>query len=60
MAKKSKKSKSKKQDTDFLIPAGILIGMGVGFLTGNLVAWMFIGLGCGFLATFLANRMGKK
>ena len=31
------------------IPAGLLIGMGVGFLIGHLVAGLFIGLGAGFL-----------
>jgi len=31
------------------VPAGVLIGMGVGFLLGNLVPYMFIGLGAGFL-----------
>ena len=30
------------------IPAGVLTGMGVGFLTENLLAGMFIGLGVGF------------
>lgn len=32
------------------IPAGLFIGMGIGFLTDNLVAGMFIGLGAGFAA----------
>lgn len=31
------------------IPAGVLGGMGFGFLFGNLVAGLFIGLGAGFL-----------
>ena len=31
------------------IPAGLLIGMGVGFLIGHLVPGLFIGLGAGFL-----------
>ncbi len=31
------------------IPAGLLIGMGVGFATDNLVPGLFIGLGAGFL-----------
>lgn len=30
------------------IPAGVLGGMGFGFLFGNLVAGLFIGLGMGF------------
>jgi len=31
------------------IPAGLLIGMGIGFLIDNITAGMFIGLGGGFL-----------
>lgn len=31
------------------VPAGLLIGMGVGFLNGNLLAGLFIGLGSGIL-----------
>ena len=31
------------------IPAGLLIGMGVGFLVDNITAGIFIGLGGGFL-----------
>jgi len=32
------------------IPAGLFIGMGLGFLTGSFVAYMFVGLGVGFAA----------
>ena len=32
-----------------LVPGGLLLGMGVGFLTGNLLAGLFIGLGGGLL-----------
>ena len=41
-----------KKDNDseaLFIPAGVLTGMGFGFLLGNLVAGLFIGLGIGFL-----------
>lgn len=31
------------------VPGGLLLGMGVGFLTDQLVAGMFIGLGAGFI-----------
>ena len=31
------------------IPAGLFIGMGVGFLVDDLVAGLFIGLGAGFV-----------
>lgn len=35
------------------VPAGLLIGMGIGFLTGNLLAGLFVGLGTGILAMAL-------
>ena len=41
--------KSRKGAAGLFIPAGLLIGMGLGFATGNLVAAMFVGLGVGFL-----------
>ena len=34
------------------IPAGVLIGIGVGMLHGHVAAGTLIGLGCGFLAAF--------
>ena len=34
------------------IPAGLLIGIGVGMLYGQIAAGTLIGLGCGFLAAF--------
>jgi hypothetical protein len=40
------------------IPGGLLVGMGVGFLT-NLVAGMFIGLGAGFIIFALIKLMCK-
>lgn len=52
-----------KKDKGFgglLIPAGLFIGMGVGFVINQLVAAMFIGLGIGFLAFFLMLVFKKK
>jgi hypothetical protein len=44
------KPKSKKWEAGgMLIPAGLFIGMGVGWALGYLVQGMFIGLGTGFL-----------
>lgn len=31
------------------ISAGTLVGMGVGFSTGHMVAYMFLGMGFGYL-----------
>ena len=56
------KKKDKKEEIAWLfIPAGIFIGLGLGFYTGNIPMWLFIGLGGGFLLTALARmNMEKK
>ncbi len=45
--KEPKKGKRRNAGALF-IPAGLFIGMGVGWAVGNLVPPMFIGLGAGF------------
>lgn len=47
-AKEPKKDKRKSAGGLF-IPAGLFIGMGIGWTMGYLVQGMFIGLGAGFL-----------
>lgn len=43
------------------IPAGVLMGLGFGFLFGNVPAGMFIGLGFGFLLFAITNvALNKK
>lgn len=43
-----------------LVPAGLLIGMGIGWVFGHLVAGLFIGLGAGLLLMALAHlTLGK-
>ena len=50
MAEETKEKKNKRRDfAGILIPAGLFIGMGIGFATDSLVPGMFIGLGAGFL-----------
>ena len=39
--------------TGVAIPAGVLIGLGIGFLVDNIPAGIFLGLGGGFLATMI-------
>ncbi|MCB9359632.1 hypothetical protein H6503_06900 [Candidatus Woesearchaeota archaeon] len=63
MAKKQIKKQNKEQKKSKLndisglfIPAGLFIGMGIGFVTGQLVGALFIGLGCGFLGMILAKK----
>jgi hypothetical protein len=43
------KKNKRKGASGLFIPAGLFVGMGVGFITDNFVASMFIGLGVGFL-----------
>jgi hypothetical protein len=43
------KKNKRKGSSALFIPAGLFIGMGVGWILGNFVPWMFIGLGAGFL-----------
>lgn len=51
MAEKKKDEKDPRYARGGLfIPAGIFLGMGVGFLIDNLVGGMFVGFGVGFLA----------
>jgi len=38
------------------VPACLFIGIGVGLLTGQVAAFTLIGLGTGFLITFLVSR----
>lgn len=42
------------------IPAGLLIGIGVGFLVGNIPAGTLIGLGSGFLLFAIFSLLNKK
>ena len=49
MADETKEPKRKKGLSGLFIPAGIFIGMGIGFVTDELVAGLFIGLGIGFV-----------
>ncbi|MFW6025043.1 MAG: hypothetical protein ACOCRX_01750 [Candidatus Woesearchaeota archaeon] len=42
------------------IPAGVLLGLGFGFLTNNLVSFLFIGLGLGFMFFALFEVFKKE
>lgn len=47
--KETRKRREEDSPGGLFIPAGVLTGMGVGFMTENLIGWLFIGLGVGFL-----------
>jgi hypothetical protein len=54
-------AKEKKSEPEGLfIPAGVLTGLGVGFLTGNIPAGLFIGLGAGFALMAIMLLLKKK
>jgi len=42
------------------VPAGLLIGMGIGWLLGYLVAGLFIGLGAGLLLMAMMHAATGK
>ncbi|MEA3514183.1 MAG: hypothetical protein U9R34_01795 [Nanoarchaeota archaeon] len=56
-----KKLKKWKEDdqSGLFIPAGLFIGMGIGFLIDQLVGGIFLGLGLGFLGMALTKKKKK-
>lgn len=53
--------KKKKDDWHGLfIPAGLFIGMGLGFLYNQFLPGLFIGLGAGFLGAAITHATKKK
>lgn len=61
MAEAKKEKKERGGQSGLFIPAGLFIGIGFGFLFGNLPAGVFIGLGVGFalFASFMLARNGN-
>lgn len=55
-----KKFKKKNDPSGLFIPAGIFIGMGIGFLLDNVVMGLFFGLGIGFLGMAIAQLVLKS
>ena len=53
MSKQSDDQKKHWNITGVAIPAGVLIGLGVGFLIDNIPAGIFLGLGGGFLVMMI-------
>jgi hypothetical protein len=58
MAKKA--NDGMKKAAGIFIPAGLFIGMGVGWIFGYLVQGLLIGMGAGFLALAIASFAGRK
>ena len=60
MSTQSEQPKKKKGISGVAIPAGLFIGMGVGFLINNITAGLFLGLGCGFLGMLILRiKLGE-
>ena len=51
----SEQPKKHKGVSGVAVPAGLFIGMGVGFWVGNITAGIFLGLGCGFLVMLIVR-----
>jgi len=60
MSTESEKPKKQKGVSGVAIPAGLFIGMGIGFAMDELVAGLFIGLGVGFLVMLMVRaKLGE-
>jgi hypothetical protein len=53
MSPQSEEQKKQWGITGVAIPAGLFIGMGIGYLIGNITAGIFLGLGGGFLVMLI-------
>ena len=60
MRLKQKKKQEKSVASGLVIPAGIFVGMGLGFLFDQLVAGLFLGMGVGFLLASLFELIKKR
>ena len=56
---KTKKRRVHTDRTGLFVPACLFLGMGIGFLTNQLVAGLFIGLGSGFLLMAISKTWMK-
>jgi hypothetical protein len=54
------KKSSSSNPGGLLVGGGTLLGMGVGFITGNLPAGLFIGLGLGMIAFAVSSFLIKQ
>ena len=55
MTDEREETKKKWEIVGLFIPAGLFIGMGIGWALGHLTEGLFIGLGSGFAAMALAR-----
>ena len=55
MTEETEESKKRRDISGLFIPAGLFLGMGIGWVLGLLVPGLFIGLGVGFLGMAIAR-----
>jgi len=55
VVKPSKEKEARGDAAGIFVPAGLFIGMGLGFVYNHLVAGLFIGLGAGFVGLAIAK-----
>jgi hypothetical protein len=60
LSNETEESKRVWQISGLFIPAGLFIGMGIGWALGYLVQGLFIGLGAGFLAMAIVRLISGK
>lgn len=62
MANKKRMDKKNvdKDNGAFFVPAGLFLGIGLGFLYNILIPGLFIGLGVGFLLYAIINMIKRK
>ena len=60
MSNETEESKRQWAVSGLFIPAGLFIGMGIGWALGYLVQGLFIGLGAGFLAMAIVRLKSGK
>ena len=58
--KRTHKSIQRKDAAGLAIPAGLLIGLGIGFIVGQIVGGVLVGLGLGFLLLMIIKLVKKK
>ncbi len=57
----AKEEKKRKDDASGLfVPGGLLVGIGLGFVFGNIPAGTLIGLGAGFIVIGVIRLLKKK
>jgi len=60
LSNETEESKRRWESSGLFIPAGLFIGMGIGWALGYLVQGLLIGLGAGFLAMGIARLKSGK